>query len=82
MKRYKTEIITICLLLLFVVFTLLVKYVDVKAIGPLESKVGLATINGAFASYIGSNFVLYNITDWMGLMPIAIGITFGIVGLV
>ena len=36
-----------------VLFTLLVRFVNVQLIGPQESKVGLAALNGTFAKLIG-----------------------------
>lgn len=66
----------------FVVWTVLVKFIDVKAIGPNNSLVGFAMINKYFHQLIGVNISLYNITDWLGLVPIIVCLCFGILGLI
>ena len=68
-------------ILLFILWTGLLCFVDIKAIGPRESSVGFAAINGFFRDIIGVNFTLYNITDWLGLVPIAFCFGFAIFGL-
>ena len=68
-------------ILLFILWTGLLCFVDIKAIGPRESSVGFATINRFFRDIIGVNFTLYNITDWLGLVPIAFCFGFAIFGL-
>ena len=70
------------LIVLFVIFTILIKTVDVQVVGPKDKSVGFAAINTNFHSLTGENMVLYTITDWLGLVPIAICIVFGILGLV
>ena len=75
-------IITLSLFALFVIFTILVKFVDVQEIGPNGSSVGFATMNGAFHNLIDSNLVLYNVTDWGGLIPLSICAAFFILGLI
>ncbi len=70
------------LLFCFAVWTVLVSFVDVAAIGPQGSTVGFAHINSWFHSVTGVNMWLYSVTDWMGLVPVAIGLGFGVLGLV
>ena len=84
MKRTRKNsiIITVSLLLAFVIWTLLVKIVDVEAIGPNNTKVGFATLNGAFHAFTGVNMMLYAITDWLGLVPVAVVLGYGFFGLV
>ena len=72
---------TIFLFVSFVVWTLLVSFVDVKAVGPMGSCVGLSKINTAFHSLTGVHFALYNVTDWLGLVPVAFALGFAILGL-
>ena len=55
--------------------------VDVKAIGADGTKVGLATINGFVRDNVGLNRTMYNITDWLGLVPFAVAGCFGLLGL-
>ena len=80
-KTKKTLIFGVSLLLAFVLWTLLVRFVDVKAIGPNGSSVGFARLNGFVHDLIGVNLLLYTITDWLGLVPIAVAFGFAILGL-
>lgn len=66
----------------FVLWTLAVKTVDVQTIGPCASAVGFAAVNGWFHSLTGVHMTLYTITDWLGLVPVAFGFGFAILGLV
>ena len=67
---------------LFILWTILISFIDFKAIGPNNSTVGLATLNNAFHNLTGVNLLLYNITDWLGLVPIIFVLGFGFLGLV
>jgi len=83
MKRLrKSFIASMCLLTAFVLWTVAICFVDVRAIGPQGSSVGFAGINGFVHTLTGVHFSLYNITDWLGLVPIFVCIGFGILGLV
>ena len=82
MKKHQKDIrLALCLLTAFVVWTLILCCVDVQAIGPLGSKVGLAGMNRWFHQMTGVNFGLYVITDWLSLIPIGICLFFGVLGL-
>ena len=70
-----------CLLTAFVLWTVAICFVDVRAIGPQGSSVGFAGINGYVHNLTGVHFSLYNITDWLGLVPILVCMGFGILGL-
>ena len=70
------------LLAAFILWTLAVSLVDVQTIGPRDSAVGFATINGWFHDLTGVDMTLYHITDWLGLVPVAFGFGFAILGLV
>ena len=70
------------LLAAFAVWTVLVRLVDVQAIGPENSAVGFATLNGWFHRMTGVHMSLYTITDWLGLVTLAAVAGFGILGLV
>jgi undecaprenyl-diphosphatase len=65
----------------FILWTLLVKSVDVQAIGPQESEVGFATLNKHLHDLIGTNMTLYVITDWLGLVPIGVALGFALFGI-
>lgn len=81
MKNKKNFVVSMMFFAMFIILTLLVKLVDVKAIGPLESKVGFATINRFVHEFFGVNMTIYTITDWLGLVPIAVVFGFGVFGL-
>ena len=83
MKRKKIEIsIAIVLLIAFCVWTALVCFVDVQAIGPQESKVGFATLNGFVHNLTGDNLWLYDLTDLFSVVPFVAVFGFGLLGLV
>jgi len=65
----------------FVLWTVLVSVVDIRAIGPCGSSVGFAALNGAVHECTGVNILLYTITDWLGLLPVAAAAGFAILGL-
>ena len=66
----------------FVLWTIAICFVDVRAIGPQGSSVGFAGINGFVQNLTGVHWGLYNITDWLGLVPIFVCMGFGTLGLV
>lgn len=66
----------------FGLWTLAVSRFDVRPIGPLDSAVGFAALNGTVHDLTGVNWTLYTITDWLGLIPICIVLIFGLLGLV
>ena len=74
--------LAIILLMMFVLWTIAVSRVDVRAIGPQESSVGFAALNGFVHNLTGVHMLLYTITDWLGLVPIALGLGFALLGLV
>lgn len=70
------------LLVLFVLYTITIMYIDVEPIGPQDSPVGLATLNSAWQHLVGVHMVLYHITDWLSLLPILVALGFAVLGLV
>jgi undecaprenyl-diphosphatase len=82
MKKNKLEIgFGIGSLALFVLWTLIVNFIDVKPIGPNGSEVGMSTINGFFHNLVGVHLDLYLITDWLGLIPVFTALAFAFLGL-
>ena len=69
------------LIAVFVLWTVLVSVVDVRAIGPNGSSVGFATLNGYVHNLTGVNMRMYSITDWLGLVPIGVAFGFAVLGL-
>ena len=82
MKNRKLTNISLCFLAVFILWTLLVRFVDVQPIGPQGSLVGFATWNGYVHILTGVCMPLYTITDWLGLIPVAIMFGFAMLGLV
>ena len=81
-KNKKRLALGVSLVVAFVLWTVLVRFVDVQAIGPDGSSVGFATLNRFVHELTGVNWVLYTVTDWLGLVPIAVALGFAILGLV
>ncbi len=82
MKRNARLYSGLALFFSFVMWTVMVSTVDVRAIGPGGSVVGFAALNFAVHSLTGSNMTLYTITDWLGLVPMAVAFGFAMLGLV
>jgi len=81
-KRKKLFVITAILFLISIIFTLLVKVVDVKAVGPLGSSVGLSTINVWFHNLTGYNDIFYDISKYLGLIPFMFCAFYGLQGII
>ena len=81
-KSKKALVLGASLFIAFVLWTVLVCFVDVQAIGPEGSSVGFGTLNGYVHGLTGVNMSLYVITDWLGLIPIGVAFGFAVVGLV
>ncbi len=81
-RRIHPKLLTaILLLVIFTLWTLMLWLVDIRPVGPLDSAVGLGSINSWFHKLTGVNMTLYEITDWLGLVPIAIAFGFAVLGL-
>lgn len=70
------------LALLAIAFTLIVRFVDVQSIGPNESAVGLATINGAVHEALPFNELWYKLTKYSGYLMFLLPLYFAILFLV
>ncbi len=80
MQNKKAYIPALCCLAVFVMFTILVKTVDVKQIGPLASSVGFASLNGAVAKSLPFNESAYKVTQFMGYIALLVCAGFACVG--
>ena len=80
-KNKKRLVFGASLVAAFVFWTVLVRFVDVRAIGPEGSSVGFAALNVFVHELTGVNWLLYTVTDWLGLVPIAAALGFAILGL-
>lgn len=81
MKCKKALFTGIGLLCAFALWTILITRVDVQAAGPEGTKVGFASFNMWFHKLCGVHMTVYTVTDWLGLVPIAICMCFGALGL-
>ena len=81
-QNKKNFFVAVFMLLAFILWTSALRIVDVRPIGPDGSFVGFASLNQAVHKAIGVNMTLYNITDWLGLVPIAVCFGFALLGLI
>ncbi|MBR4231603.1 MAG: phosphatase PAP2 family protein [Oscillospiraceae bacterium] len=72
----------VCLIAAFVIWTALIRCVDVRPACPEGTEIGLAAVNTWFHRLTGVHMALYTVTDWLGLVPVCICICFGILGAV
>ena len=69
-------------LIAFLLWTVLIRCIDVQEAGPNGTKVGFAAFNLWFHKLTGVHMNIYTITDWLGLVPVAVCLGFGIVGVI
>lgn len=82
-KRAKKQLILgTAFLVLFILFTMSLKVIDLQSIGPRGSYVAYAGINKMIHELFGVNMTLYHITDWAGVVAILIAFGFAILGVV
>ena len=81
MKK-KNIITSITMIILAVIYTILVKIIDVAPIGPNNSEVGFSKINGFFHNLLGSNMTIYKITEILGIIPLLMAGIYAIIGVV
>ena len=65
----------------FILWTILIQTVDVQPVGVNGTSVGFAAVNTWFHRLTGVHMGIYTVTDWLGLVPIAVCMGFGILGL-
>ncbi len=83
MKTYGKKLLAcgVVLVLVFAIWTCLVQMVDVRNVGANGTSIGFAELNMWFHSVTGVNFTLYEITDWSGLVPVFVCLSFGLLGI-
>ena len=81
-KNRRNFCIALGLLAAFVLWTIGIRLIDVQTIGPQDSAVGFATLNGFVHDLTGVHMQLYTITDWLGLVPVAFIFGFALLGLI
>lgn len=80
-KKSNNILMGAVLFVCFVIYTVLIKVVDVQAIGPEGSSVGLASLNAVFARFFPFNATWYSITEYLGYIAIGVCLGFGLLGL-
>ncbi len=80
MNKKKNIIICGILVLISIIYTVLVKYVDVQAIGPNGSSVGFAWINKTVSNLIGTHMALYKLTKYLGYLALMIAFNYALLG--
>ncbi len=82
MKAKKLLVIGSGFAVLFVIWTVLIKLVDVQPVGVNGTDIGFTALNTWFHLFTGVNMWLYSVTDWLGLVPLLVCAVFGALGLV
>ena len=80
-QEKKTLSAGLLLLAAFVLWTVLIQCVDVQPLGQNGTNIGFATLNCWFHRLCGVHIAIYTVTDWLGLVPIAVCLCFGGLGL-
>lgn len=81
-QNKKRLYVAVGLLAAFALWTVAVRVLDVRAIGPYGSTVGFATLNRFVHRLTGVHMMFYTVTDWLGLVPIGTALGFALLGLV
>ena len=68
--------------LLVMILIVLVRFIDVRPIGPEGTSIGLSRLNGFFFRISGVNILWYHITDWLGVAAILVAFLFAMAGFV
>lgn len=80
-KRGKYLIIALVLLVISIIYTVLVKNVDVAAIGPEGSSVGFSSLNGKVHEMLPYNETFYKISKYAGILPFLLVALYGLIGI-
>lgn len=81
MNKKRMRIISLIFVVCAIVYTILVKRIDIDKIGPLGSEVGLSHFNNSVHRLIGVNMKWYEITKYLGVIPFLFVAFFGLIGL-
>lgn len=67
--------------LLFTVLIVLIQFVDVQAVGPEGTRIGLSHLNRFVLETLGVHMLWYEITDWFGIATVVTAFLFAVTGL-
>ena len=81
MKSKRNIILCAIFTIISILYTVMVKVVDVKNIGPKNTSVGFAGMNNWYKNLIGSNMTIYKVTEVLGLLVFIICAFYGIIGI-
>ena len=82
MKNKSKYILPIISFILFIILIILIKTVDVLPTGVGDTEIGLYHLNSAVKAFLGTNMAWYKLTEMTGLLSIASGGIFAVIGLV
>ena len=82
MKKRGKKILSVGMIMMvaFEIWTVLIQRVDVQPVGQNGTNIGFTSLNCWFHKLTGVHMTIYNVTDWMGLVPIFICMLFGGIG--
>lgn len=81
MKQKRKLLTAVVSGLLAAVLIVLVRFVDVQAIGPEGTRIGLSHLNRFVFETLGVHMLWYAITDWLGIAAILTAFLFAVTGL-
>jgi len=82
-RNIKTILLSgMVILIMFGIWTVLIQTINVQPIGQNGTNIGFADMNVKFHELTGVNMTLYTITDWLGLVPVAVCMIFAVLGAV
>ena len=82
MSKKKNLIVSEILIVCSIIYTILVKLVDVKSIGPEGSSVGFSKLNSFISKLIGVNMNWYKITKYLGYLAICVILVYALIGFI
>ena len=82
MKQKKYVLTAVISGALFAALIILVRLVDVQAIGPEGTRIGLSSLNLFVFETLGVHMLWYEITDWLGIASILTAMIFAVTGLI
>ena len=80
--KLKRFVLPAGLFLMFIIYTICIKFVDVKPIGPNGSEVGFAAINGLVAGIFTYNKLFYTLTKLIAAVSFLYIAAFALLGLI